>query len=44
METKESDTMAQLLRQYGCGPMQFAGAAGLLDPLSQEEQDYAYRP
>src|SRR5262245_22908219 len=25
METKESDTIAQLLRQYGCGPIQFAG-------------------
>jgi starch phosphorylase len=25
METKEFETMAQLLRQYGCGPIQFAG-------------------
>jgi starch phosphorylase len=25
METKESETIAQLLRQYGCGPIQFAG-------------------
>jgi hypothetical protein len=25
MPTKESDTIAQLLKQYGCGPIQFAG-------------------
>ena len=25
MDTKESDTMAQLLSQYGCGPIRFAG-------------------
>jgi glycogen phosphorylase len=25
METTESDTIAQLLRQYGCGPIQFVG-------------------
>jgi starch phosphorylase len=27
METKESDTIAQLLRQYGCGPIPFVGTA-----------------
>jgi starch phosphorylase len=25
METRESETLAQLLRQYGCGPIRFAG-------------------
>ena len=25
MDTKESDTIAQLLRQYGCGPIRFSG-------------------
>src|SRR5499426_3042823 len=25
MEKKESETLAQLLKQYGCGPIQFAG-------------------
>jgi starch phosphorylase len=25
METRESETVAQLLRQYGCGPIRFAG-------------------
>jgi starch phosphorylase len=25
MDTKESNTIAQLLRQYGCGPIRFAG-------------------
>ena len=30
METKESETIAQLLRQYGCGPVQFAGTDNAL--------------
>lgn len=27
MSPMESDTMTKLLRQYGCGPIQFAGTA-----------------
>ena len=37
MTTKASDTMAKLLRPYGCGPMQFAAR-----PSGTEHIDKSY--
>jgi phosphoglucomutase len=37
MTTKASDTLTKLLRQYGCGPMQFAAR-----PSGTEHIDKSY--